>query len=97
MGWSAGVTRPLRALRRRLKEDWRGLAAETEPPRQAILAAELEAERTEQGILLAALAPWPDPNANELPDLPEANLRAYLGAAATAAPSAPARQGWRCV
>lgn len=86
-GWSAGVTRPLRALRRRLKADWRGLARETEPPRRAILAAELEAERTEQSILLAALAPWPDPNTNGSPDLAKANLRAYLGGAATAAPA----------
>jgi uncharacterized protein (TIGR02444 family) len=86
-GWNAGVTQPLRALRRRLKEDWHGLAAETEPPRQAILAAELEAERTEQGILLTALAPWPDPNADGSPGLATANLRAYLGEAATAAPA----------
>ena len=86
-GWSASVTKPLRALRRRLKEDWRGLAAETEPTRQSILAAELEAERTEQSILLGALAPWPNSNANGSQSLARANLHAYLGVAATAAPA----------
>lgn len=86
-GWSAAVTKPLRAMRRRLKEDWRGLSAETEPTRRSILAAELEAERAEQSILLAALAPWPNRNAKGSPSLARANLRAYLGGAATAAPA----------
>lgn len=86
-GWNAGVTRTLRALRRRLKEDWHCLAENTEPARQSILAAELEAERTAQRLMLEALAPWPAAPAGGSPALAEANLRAYLGAAATAAPA----------
>ena len=87
-GWNAGVTGPLRSLRRRLKADWRGLACDVDPARQAILAAELEAERAEQHLMLAALAPWPDVIAGGTGNaLAERNLRHYLGAAATAAPA----------
>ena len=87
-GWNAGVTGTLRSLRRRLKADWRGLACDVDPARQAILAAELEAERAEQHLMLAALAPWPDAIAGGTGNaLAKRNLRLYLGAAATAAPA----------
>lgn len=92
-GWNAAVTRPLRQLRRRLKADWQPLALDSEPARQAVLAAELEAEKAEQALLLKALAPWwlpAGPDAAAPPDramLIRANLAAYLGSAATAEPA----------
>jgi uncharacterized protein (TIGR02444 family) len=96
-GWRGAVIQPLRALRRRLKADWRSLAPDPEPARQAILAAELAAERTEQGLLLAALAPWPKAATRATATgetdtgsaaLVRANLAAYLGDAVSAAPAA---------
>ena len=86
-GWNTAVTRPLRHLRQRLKADWRNLATDTEPARQAILSAELEAEKAEQELLLRALAPWPVQTRPGTSALIEQNLAAYLGSAATAAPA----------
>ena len=92
-GWNTAVTRPLRQLRRRLKAEWQPLAIDSEPTRQAVLSAELEAEKAEQALLLKALAPWSiaaGPDAAALPDAPaliEANLAAYLGSSATAEPA----------
>lgn len=85
-GWHAAAVAPLRGLRRRLKADWAGLARTAEPTRHAVLAAELEAERAEQALLLSALAPWPAPEARRSPIRPlaRANLLAYLGSAAAA-------------
>ena len=85
--WNAAVTRPLRHLRQRLKSDWRQLANDAEPARQAILSAELEAEKAEQELLLKALAPWLAQTAADASTLIKANLAAYLGSAATAAPA----------
>jgi uncharacterized protein (TIGR02444 family) len=85
-GWSAAVTNPLRAQRRRLKQDWQELAPDVEPIRQAILAAELEAEKTEQALMIAALAPWPAPLESAAEQV-LANLTTYLGSA-MAAPAA---------
>ena len=87
-GWNAAVTRPLRKLRQRLKTEWQPLSLNTEPSRQAVMAAELEAERAEQELLLAALAPWPPLNKDRSGALIAANLAAYLGEAATADPAA---------
>ncbi len=86
-GWNSAVTSALRSMRRRLKGEWSMLAADPEPARQAILAAELEAERTEQALLIKALSPWPAPVANADPALAATNLATYLGGAATAAPA----------
>lgn len=84
-GWHTATVAPLRALRRRLKADWAGLAIDAEPARQAVLAAELEAERAEQALIVRALAPWPaTPHARPNPALAAANLRTYLGSAAGA-------------
>ncbi len=91
-GWNAAITGPLRAMRRRVKGDWNALAIDSEPARQAILAAELEAERAEQTLLLWALAPWPHQEQRQVVSgaaaLIAANLAAYLGSAATTAPAA---------
>lgn len=87
-GWNAAVTKPLRILRQRLKADWRTLAPDAEPSRQAILAAELEAEKAEQALLLRALAPWRPAAPGNREALIAANLAAYLGEAATAEPAA---------
>ena len=57
-GWHAAATVPLRRLRQRMKVDWAGLAPNVEPTRQAILAAELQAERSEQAIMVRTLSPW---------------------------------------
>lgn len=86
-GWHAAATRPLRELRRRMKDDWRALAIDAEAARQAVLAAELEAEKAEQALFLHALAPWPPAQEPQTPSTAEANLRTYLGSAAMAAPA----------
>lgn len=86
-GWHAAATQPLRELRRRLKADWKELAIDAKPARQAVLAAELEAEKAEQVLFLHALAPWPPAQEPQTPSIAEANLRTYLGSAATAAPA----------
>lgn len=86
-GWNSAVTRPLRGLRRRLKSEWHALAPDPEPARKAILTAELEAEKAEQALLVEALSPWPAPVDGLGPGLAAANLAAYLGEAATAAPA----------
>ncbi|WP_439815794.1 TIGR02444 family protein [Zavarzinia sp. CC-PAN008] len=64
--WRAQVVEPLRTLRRGLK----GMTG-AEPTRQAIAAAELEAERRAQAILVEALGPWPPdgPPVSPLPAL----------------------------
>lgn len=86
-GWHSAVTNPLRLLRQRLKGDWRPLAPDTNSARQAVLAAELEAERTEQRLLLDGLAPWPATLPDRFTAMARANLETYLGEAATAAPA----------
>jgi uncharacterized protein (TIGR02444 family) len=57
-GWHAAAIVPLRRLRQRLKVEWTGLAPNVEPTRQAILASELQAERSEQAIMVHTLSPW---------------------------------------
>ena len=86
-GWHSAITQPLREQRRRLKIDWQPLAPGFEQTRQAILHAELEAERVEQTLLLEALAPWPAAAPGDSGNLAAVNLQTYLGAAATAAPA----------
>jgi uncharacterized protein (TIGR02444 family) len=84
-GWHTAAVEPLRALRRRLKVEWAGLAQDVRPTRSAVLAAELKAERAEQGLMLAALAPWPaEAGADPGQALARINLLAYLGSAAEA-------------
>lgn len=94
-GWRAAVLAPLRGLRRRLKVDWVGLAIDAATTRSAIQAAELEAERAEQALILTALAPWPAGDSALVkfglanpglanPGLAEENLIAYLGQDAAA-------------
>ncbi len=82
-GWHAAAVEPLRALRRRLKVEWGGLAKDVQATRSAILVAELEAERAEQVLMLMALGRWPKTaGPNRDPALARANLVAYLGNAA---------------
>ncbi len=84
-GWHAAAVAPLRGLRRRLKSDWSGLAADVEPARSAVLAAELASERAEQALMVAALAPWPVTQARGgNPEAARASLLGYLGSAAAA-------------
>lgn len=86
-GWHSAVTHPLREQRRRLRNDWQHLAPGFVQTRQAILHAELEAERVEQTLLLEALRPWPAAAPGDSGNLAAVNLQTYLGAAATAAPA----------
>lgn len=75
--WREGLVEPIRSLRRRLKADPLGAAPElAEACRQALLKAELEAERAAQELLARAL---PLPSAQAL-DRAQArlNLEAYL-------------------
>ena len=84
-GWHAAAVEPLRGLRRRLKSDWSGLAADVEPARSAVLAAELASERAEQALMVGALAPWPGPAGRaDDPAAARASLLGYLGSAAAA-------------
>ncbi len=80
-GWHAAAVEPLRGLRRRLKDQWAGLALDATATRQAVLAAELAAERAEQQLLVDSLAPWPDSCAADYQGLAAANLRGYLAGA----------------
>jgi uncharacterized protein (TIGR02444 family) len=76
--WRTGVVEPIRAIRRRLKADPHGAAPElAEACRQALLKAELEAERAAQELLARAL---PLPAAAEALERERArlNLEAYL-------------------
>lgn len=92
--WNRAVTRPLRELRQRLTVGWPVLPSAAHNTRQQILAAELEAEKTEQSILIAVLAPWTiEPNAAQARRTGFANLETYLGSA-TAAPAASMASIW---
>ena len=92
-GWSAAVTKPLREIRRRQKAVWRNLAPDPEPARQAVKHAELTAERTEQLILVQTFSPWPEPSAAGAAPV-RANLAAYLGGEAIAAPASSIAAIW---
>ena len=72
--------------RRKIKEEaptWQAAGHSAELARQAVLAAELEAERVVQGLAINALTPWP-PEAGPAPRLAHANLLAYRGESAVA-------------
>ncbi|HEX6102380.1 MAG TPA: DUF2390 domain-containing protein, partial [Alphaproteobacteria bacterium] len=76
--WREGLVEPIRSLRRRLKADPLGAAPElAEACRQALLKAELEAERAAQELLARTL---PVPTAAQAFDRARArlNLEAYL-------------------
>jgi uncharacterized protein (TIGR02444 family) len=76
--WRARVIEPIRSLRRQLKQDPVGAAPElAEACRQALLKAELEAERAAQELLARAL---PLPAAAQALDRERArlNLEAYF-------------------
>jgi uncharacterized protein (TIGR02444 family) len=76
--WRTGVVEPIRSVRRRLKSESLGAAPElAEACRQALLKAELEAERAAQEQLARTLA-WPVPGAMDR-SLSRSNLDAYLG------------------
>jgi uncharacterized protein (TIGR02444 family) len=73
--WREAVTRPLRAARRALKAGLAGFdAADIAALRQQVMAAELEAERLQQGAMAARLAA--DAQCNRL-DAARENLRRY--------------------
>jgi uncharacterized protein (TIGR02444 family) len=78
-GWHAATIVPLRRLRERLKEDWADLAPMAAVTRQAVLAAELQAERAEQAAMIRALAPWTVMPVAAEAGLARCNLLAYLG------------------
>ena len=89
--WSEKSVRPLRALRRRLKEDPRpvskGLAEAT---RRQVLAAEIEAERALQGLLFEMAQGWGEPitTAKARAGDIRANVETYLSAAGIVATNA---------
>ena len=86
--WRSRVVEPIRALRRRLKSEGLGATPElAEACRQALLKAELEAERGAQE-LLARSAGLPPPAGEPDRDRARANLDAYLGWRGADAPSA---------
>ena len=86
--WRSRVVEPIRALRRRLKSEGLGATPElAEACRQALLKAELEAERGAQE-LLARTAGLPPPAGEPDRDRARANLDAYLGWRGADAPSA---------
>jgi uncharacterized protein (TIGR02444 family) len=76
--WRAGVVEPIRSLRRKLKSDALGAAPElAEATRQALLKAELAAERAAQELLARSLPV--QAAAGEIDrGLARANLEAYL-------------------
>jgi uncharacterized protein (TIGR02444 family) len=73
--WHEGVVKPLRAVRRWLKDQETAPGAAAEALRQEVKAQELEAERIEQQILAETLALGEGEPAAALA---AANLKAYL-------------------
>ncbi|MDF2764906.1 MAG: hypothetical protein K0S81_1900 [Rhodospirillales bacterium] len=88
--WRVGVVEPIRSLRRRLKADPLGAAPElAEACRQALLKAELDAERAAQELLARAL---PLPAAAQALDREQARLNLEACFAWRGIDSATARQ-----
>jgi len=79
-GWHAGVIEPLRRIRQRLKDGVPPAPAEpARALRARVLEVELEAERIEQGILVAHLpAPGPAVPDPGRPRVAAANLACYV-------------------
>lgn len=76
--WGQGVTGPLRAARRALKDEKLGGAEAQKDLREGVIRAERRSEQVALS-LLERLAPWEPKNALG-PDSAHANLEAYLAA-----------------
>ena len=76
--WQEQAVKPLRAVRRWLKQQQSAPNELAEPLRQRIKEQELAAERIEQQVLADGLTPGAGA---PLPGAAAANLRLYLGAA----------------